>query len=124
MEGGLTLSCAWPQGSPAEPSDPRWASWTPSTPSACPRASPPTAASTCSGQFPVWPFRIKALLFSESPSCLGFSHALESYTALPYDQRSPCPPNPISRPAYQGSNPISDVWSRHALKVVAKYMKR
>ncbi|XP_046884319.1 hydroxyacid-oxoacid transhydrogenase, mitochondrial [Hypomesus transpacificus] len=51
-------------------------------------------------------------------------HALESYTALPYNMRSPCPPNPINRPAYQGSNPISDVWSRHALKVVAKYMKR
>uniref|UniRef100_A0A672I6F0 Hydroxyacid-oxoacid transhydrogenase, mitochondrial n=1 Tax=Salarias fasciatus TaxID=181472 RepID=A0A672I6F0_SALFA len=51
-------------------------------------------------------------------------HALESYTALPYSQRSPCPPNPINRPAYQGSNPISDVWSRHALHVVAKYMKR
>uniref|UniRef100_A0A674PG28 Hydroxyacid-oxoacid transhydrogenase, mitochondrial n=1 Tax=Takifugu rubripes TaxID=31033 RepID=A0A674PG28_TAKRU len=51
-------------------------------------------------------------------------HALESYTALPYDQRSPCPPNPLHRPAYQGSNPISDVWSRHALQVVAKYMKR
>ncbi|CAN0120138.1 unnamed protein product [Lampetra planeri] len=51
-------------------------------------------------------------------------HALESYTALPYHQRSPCPPNPINRPAYQGSNPISDVWSIHALKIVAKYMKR
>lgn len=51
-------------------------------------------------------------------------HALESYTALPYNMRSPCPPNPIDRPAYQGSNPISDVWSRHALNVVAKYMKR
>ncbi|CAB1326112.1 unnamed protein product [Coregonus sp. 'balchen'] len=51
-------------------------------------------------------------------------HALESYTALPYNMRSPCPPNPINRPAYQGSNPISDVWSRHALNVVAKYMKR
>ncbi|XP_041847800.1 hydroxyacid-oxoacid transhydrogenase, mitochondrial isoform X1 [Melanotaenia boesemani] len=51
-------------------------------------------------------------------------HALESYTALPYNQRSPCPSNPIDRPAYQGSNPISDVWSRHALHVVANYMKR
>uniref|UniRef100_A0A8C5H5Y0 Hydroxyacid-oxoacid transhydrogenase, mitochondrial n=1 Tax=Gouania willdenowi TaxID=441366 RepID=A0A8C5H5Y0_GOUWI len=51
-------------------------------------------------------------------------HALESYTALPYNQRSPCPPNPINRPAYQGSNPISDVWSLHALRVVSKYMKR
>lgn len=55
---------------------------------------------------------------------MSFSHALESYTALPYHQRSPCPPNPINRPAYQGSNPISDVWSRHALTMVAKYMKR
>ncbi|KAJ8387653.1 hypothetical protein AAFF_G00152030 [Aldrovandia affinis] len=51
-------------------------------------------------------------------------HALESYTALPYSMRSPCPPNPISRPAYQGSNPVSDVWSRHALHIVAKFMKR
>lgn len=51
-------------------------------------------------------------------------HALESYTALPYHQRSPCPPNPINRPAYQGSNPISDLWSRHSLHVLAKYMKR
>ncbi|XP_054876653.1 hydroxyacid-oxoacid transhydrogenase, mitochondrial-like [Poeciliopsis prolifica] len=51
-------------------------------------------------------------------------HALESYTALPYSQRAPCPTNPINRPAYQGSNPISDVWSRHALRVVSKYMKR
>ncbi|CAL8368260.1 unnamed protein product [Boreogadus saida] len=51
-------------------------------------------------------------------------HSLESYTALPYNMRKPCPPNPINRPAYQGSNPISDVWSRHALNVVAKYMKR
>ncbi|XP_041046426.1 hydroxyacid-oxoacid transhydrogenase, mitochondrial isoform X2 [Carcharodon carcharias] len=51
-------------------------------------------------------------------------HALESYTALPYNLRSTCPTNPINRPAYQGSNPISDVWSKHALRIVAKYMKR
>ncbi|MBN3286226.1 HOT protein, partial [Polyodon spathula] len=51
-------------------------------------------------------------------------HALESYTALPYNMRSPCPSNPIYRPAYQGSNPISDVWSKHALNIVARYMKR
>uniref|UniRef100_A0A8B9JGQ7 Hydroxyacid-oxoacid transhydrogenase, mitochondrial n=1 Tax=Astyanax mexicanus TaxID=7994 RepID=A0A8B9JGQ7_ASTMX len=51
-------------------------------------------------------------------------HALESYTALPYTMRSPCPTNPINRPAYQGSNPVSDVWAKHALRMVAKYLKR
>ncbi|XP_061456371.1 hydroxyacid-oxoacid transhydrogenase, mitochondrial isoform X3 [Rhineura floridana] len=51
-------------------------------------------------------------------------HALESYTALPYNQRSPCPSNPMNRPAYQGSNPISDIWAVHALQIVAKYLKR
>nr|XP_031548045.1 hydroxyacid-oxoacid transhydrogenase, mitochondrial isoform X3 [Vicugna pacos] len=50
-------------------------------------------------------------------------HALESYTALPYHMRSPCPSNPITRPAYQGSNPISDIWAVHALQIVAKYLK-
>lgn len=38
--------------------------------------------------------------------------------------RSPCPANPITRPAYQGSNPISDIWAVHALRIVAKYLKR
>uniref|UniRef100_G1SUY8 Hydroxyacid-oxoacid transhydrogenase, mitochondrial n=1 Tax=Oryctolagus cuniculus TaxID=9986 RepID=G1SUY8_RABIT len=51
-------------------------------------------------------------------------HALESYTAIPYHMRSPCPSNPITRPAYQGSNPISDLWAVHALRIVAKYLKR
>lgn len=52
------------------------------------------------------------------------SHALESYTALTYNQRSPRPQDPILRPAYQGSNPISDVWSLHALRMVVEYLPR
>lgn len=51
------------------------------------------------------------------------SHALESYTALPYDQR-PKPPSPLHRPAYQGSNPISDLWSLHALELMAEFLPR
>ncbi|XP_021000950.2 hydroxyacid-oxoacid transhydrogenase, mitochondrial isoform X1 [Parasteatoda tepidariorum] len=51
-------------------------------------------------------------------------HALESYTAIPYNERSPCPSNPIMRPAYQGSNPISDIWSLKALKSMQKYFIR
>ncbi|HEV2491945.1 MAG TPA: hydroxyacid-oxoacid transhydrogenase [Terriglobia bacterium] len=51
------------------------------------------------------------------------SHAIESYTAVPFGQR-PRPERPILRPAYQGSNPISDVWSLEALRLVAVYLRR
>jgi len=51
------------------------------------------------------------------------SHALESYTALPYDQR-PMPARPLERPAYQGSNPVSDVWALRALELVAEFLPR
>ena len=51
------------------------------------------------------------------------SHAIESYTALPFGER-PLPERPILRPAYQGSNPISDVWSLEALRLVAAYLRR
>lgn len=50
-------------------------------------------------------------------------HAIESYTALPFNQR-PRPSSPVHRPAYQGSNPISDVWSLFALETTAKYLRR
>lgn len=51
------------------------------------------------------------------------SHALESFTALPFDLR-PKPRGPLHRPAYQGSNPISDLWSIHALELMAEYLPR
>jgi len=51
------------------------------------------------------------------------SHAVESFTALPFSER-PLPDRPMLRPAYQGSNPISDVWSLQAIRMVAKYLVR
>lgn len=51
------------------------------------------------------------------------SHALESYTAIPFSSR-PRPARPIERPAYQGANPISDIWSLRALEIVAEFLPR
>ena len=51
------------------------------------------------------------------------SHALESYTAMPFDQR-PKPNSPLERPAYQGTNPISDIWAIKALELMAQYLPR
>jgi len=50
-------------------------------------------------------------------------HAIESYTNLPYDRRE-APAHPSLRPAYQGSNPISDVWARRAIELVSRDIVR
>jgi hydroxyacid-oxoacid transhydrogenase len=51
------------------------------------------------------------------------SHAIESFTAMPYTER-PMPERPALRPAYQGSNPISDIWSMQALRMVNQFLVR
>ena len=59
-------------------------------------------------------------------ACSGLdvlSHAVESLTALPFHRR-PAPEHPGLRPAYQGSNPISDVWSARAIEMVARHLVR
>ena len=55
-------------------------------------------------------------------ACSGFDvlcHGIESYTALPFSQRE-APADPGVRPAYQGSNPISDLWSTRAIEMVSR----
>ena len=48
------------------------------------------------------------------------THAVESYTAIEYTNR-PRPERPIYRPAYQGANPISDMWAIKAMEIMAEY---
>jgi hydroxyacid-oxoacid transhydrogenase len=59
-------------------------------------------------------------------ACTGFDvlvHALESFTNLPFDQRE-APEHCSLRPAYQGSNPISDVWAMKAIEMVSRNIVR
>ena len=51
------------------------------------------------------------------------THAVESYTAIPYTGR-PKPERPSLRPGYQGSNPVSDAFSLEALRLLARYLRR
>jgi alcohol dehydrogenase class IV len=50
-------------------------------------------------------------------------HALESYTARPFDQR-PGTDRPAARPAYNGANPISDIWATEALRLLGRWFRR
>jgi hydroxyacid-oxoacid transhydrogenase len=59
-------------------------------------------------------------------ACTGLdqlTHALEAMTGLPYNQR-PAPEHPKMRPAYQGSNPISDIWASQAIKMISANLVR
>ena len=51
-------------------------------------------------------------------------HALESWTAIPYYRRTPRPADPIQRPAYQGANPISDIFAQWALRATFEHLPR
>ena len=51
------------------------------------------------------------------------SHALESYTALPYTLRTPAA-RPSLRPMSQGANPWSDLGCREAVRLIGLYMVR
>ena len=55
-------------------------------------------------------------------ACSGFdvlSHGIESFTAKPFNQRE-YSEDPKLRPAYQGSNPISDIWATSTIEMVAE----
>lgn len=59
-------------------------------------------------------------------ACTGLdqlTHALESLTALPFYKRQ-APVHPKLRPAYQGSNPISDIWASRATEMISKNLVR
>ena len=51
------------------------------------------------------------------------THAIESYTAKPYDAR-PRPAAPKDRAVYQGTNPWSDIGSAEAIRLGGRYLER
>lgn len=51
------------------------------------------------------------------------THAIESYTAVPFHVRQK-PESPDKRPPYIGSNLIADLWSYRAMELGARYLRR
>jgi len=51
------------------------------------------------------------------------THALESYTSMPYDKRKK-PDHPSERVAYIGSNIISDIFCVKAIEIVGRFLRR
>ncbi len=51
------------------------------------------------------------------------THAIESYTAVPFDTRLR-PESPALRPPYIGSNIIADLWSYRAIELGGRYLRR
>lgn len=51
------------------------------------------------------------------------SHAIESWTAIPFSSREAAD-DPLKRSAYQGSNPLSDIWAAKAIELCARYLMR
>jgi hydroxyacid-oxoacid transhydrogenase len=49
-------------------------------------------------------------------------HALESWTAIPFNAKARYA-EPAKRPAYNGSNPISDVWCAEALRLLGRWFR-
>jgi alcohol dehydrogenase class IV len=59
-------------------------------------------------------------------ACSGadvLTHAIESYTALAYNEREK-PAKPSLRPPYLGANPISDIWCEKAIKLVGEFLPK
>jgi hydroxyacid-oxoacid transhydrogenase len=59
-------------------------------------------------------------------ACSGadvLTHAIESFTALSYDEREK-PSTAAMRPPYQGANPISDLWCEKAIKLVREFLPK
>ncbi len=50
-------------------------------------------------------------------------HAIESLTAIPFSSRA-APEHPGLRPAYQGANPISDIWAARAIEMTPQNLLR